>query len=197
MYIATGALMPASEGPGWPEKLPLLPHPVEMIVGLIAFGVLYWLYAKFVVPAMEKMYAERHAAIEGGIERANQAQAEANAAKEQYAAQLADARGEASKIREEAKEQGAQIVADMRAQAQAEANRIVEAAHKQIEAERTSAMTSLRGEVGRLSTDLASRIVGESLHDQARQSGVIDRFLTDLESGAIKATTAGSAGQGA
>ena len=45
---------------------------------------------------------------------------------------------------------------------------------------------SLRGEVGRLSTDLAGRIVGESLEDEARQKGIVERFLAELESGDIQ-----------
>jgi F-type H+-transporting ATPase subunit b len=89
------------------------------------------------------------------------------------------------RIREEAREQGAAIVVEMRGHAQAEANRITEAAHKQIEAERQQAVVSLRGEVGRISTDLASRIVGESLHDETRQRGIVERFLAELESGDV------------
>ena len=69
----------------------------------------------------------------------------------------------------------------MREQAQVEAARIVEHAHAQIEADRKSAAASLRGEVGTLATTLAGRIVGESLDDEARQSRVVDRFLTELE----------------
>jgi len=181
----------AAESPGWPDQLPLLPHPAEIITGIIAFAILYWIYAKKVVPAMERMLAERTAAIEGGIAKAEQAQAEAKAALDSYNAQLQDAFGEANKIREDARAQGAQIVAEMRTQAQAEAGRIVEAAQRQIEAERQSAVTSLRGEVGRLSTDLASRIVGESLQDEVRQKGIVERFLAELESGAISPEAVG------
>lgn len=176
--------LPMAEGPGWPEKVPLLPHPAELIVGAIAFAILYWVYAKYVVPPLERMYAERTAAIEGGMQKAEKAQAEAEEARQKYVAQLAQSRDEAGQIREEAKEHGAQIVAEAREQAQAEANRIKESAQRQIEAERQQAMTQLRGEVGRLSTDLAGRIVGESLEDPARQSGVVDRFIAELESGA-------------
>ena len=109
----------------------------------------------------------------------------ADAAKAQYEAQLKEARTEATQIREDARVQGSQIVAEMRGQAQAEATRITEAAHRQIEADRSQAAASLRGEVGRLSTDLASKIVGESLHDETRQKGIVDRFLAELESGSL------------
>ena len=96
-------------------------------------------------------------------------------------AQLAEARHDASRMRAEAQEQGAQIIADMREQAQAEGRRITEAAQAQIEAERQQALTSLRADVGTLATELASRIVGESLTDEARQRRMVDRFLDELE----------------
>jgi F-type H+-transporting ATPase subunit b len=86
-------------------------------------------------------------------------------------------------MREEAREQGAAIVAEMRERAEAEARRITEAAQAQLEADRQQALTSLRTEVGSLATELASRIVGESLTDAARQSRMVDRFLADLEAG--------------
>jgi F-type H+-transporting ATPase subunit b len=176
----------AAEETGWPSGFPLLPHPAEIIVGLIAFAVLYWLVKTKVVPNMEKLYAERTAAIEGGMQQAEEAQQQAQAALEQYQAQLAEARAEAGRIREEAREQGAAIVVEMRTHAQNEAARITEAAHKQIEAERQQAVVSLRSEVGRLSTDLAGRIVGESLEDETRQRGIVDRFLAELEAGEIQ-----------
>jgi F-type H+-transporting ATPase subunit b len=98
-----------------------------------------------------------------------------------YKAQLAEARHEASRLREEAKEQGAQIKAELRAEGEAERQRIVDAAHAQLEADRQQALTSLRAEIGALAVDLASRVVGESLADEARQSRTVDRFLEQLE----------------
>jgi len=129
----------------------------------------------------EKAYAARTEAIQGGMEKAEKAQRDAEIALQQYTAQLADARGEAQKIREEARVQGAAIIDDLRAKAQEEAARITAAAAAQIEAERQQAITSLRSEVGTLATQLASKIVGEALDDQVRQSRIVDRFLEDLE----------------
>ena len=182
---------------GWPEALPLLPHPAELIIGLIAFAILYWIYATKVVPKMEAMYEERAAAIEGGMQQAEEVQAEAKAALEKYNAQLAGARTEANEIRETAREQGASIVAEMRGQAQAEAARITESAKRQVDAERQQAVVSLRQEVGALSTTLASKIVGESLEDEVRQNGIVDRFLAELEAGDVKPEKVAPAGQDA
>jgi F-type H+-transporting ATPase subunit b len=108
---------------------------------------------------------------------------------QQYRAQLDDARHEAARMREEAREQGAQIIAEMRQRAEAEARRITDAAQAQIEAERQQALASLRVEVGTLAVELASRIVGESLADEARQTRMVDRFLADLEEQPAGTTT--------
>ena len=191
------ASVPAAEGVGWPDALPLLPHPAELIIGLISFAILYWIYSTKVVPKMEAMYEERAAAIEGGMQQAEQAQAEAKAALDTYNEQLAGARTEANEIRESAREQGASIVAEMRGQAQAEAARITESAKRQVDAERQQAVVSLRQEVGALSTTLASKIVGESLEDEVRQNGIVDRFLAELEAGDVAPEKVTPAGQDA
>jgi len=163
------------------ELNPLVPHTSEIIVGFIAFTLLYLVLRSKVVPMFEKAFAARTEAIQGGMEKAEKAQRDAQVALEQYTAQLGDARGEAQKIREEARVQGAAIIEDLRSKAQEEAARITAAATASIEAERQQAITSLRNEVGSLATELASKIVGEALDDQVRQSRIVDRFLDDLE----------------
>lgn len=166
------------------EHNPLIPEWPEIVLALVVLGILFYLVRTIVVPNFEKAYAERTAAIEGGIEDAQQAQKEAQAALEKYTAQLAEARHEAAQIREEAKEQGAQIVAELRAQAHAEADRITSTAHAQVEAERAQVLAQLKSEVGSLATDLAARIVGESLEDEARQKRTVERFIAELEGSA-------------
>lgn len=180
------AIAPAAGDADQATALPILPYWPELVFGLIAFAILYWVVVKKVVPNLEQAYAARTAAIEGGMNQAAEAQAQAQAALEQYQQQLTEARAEASTMREEAKAEGAKIIAEMRDQAAVESNRIVETAHKQIEAERQQAVVSLRSEVGRLSTDLAGKIVGESLEDEARQRGTVERFLAELEAGDVR-----------
>ena len=160
---------------------PLIPHPVEIVVGFIAFTLLFLVLKSKVVPMFEKAYAERTASIQGGMERAEAAQLEAARSLAQYNEQLSSAQGEASKLREDARIQGAAILEELRAKAQEEAARITAAAHASIEAERQQAVTSLRNEVGALAVELASKIVVEALDDQARKSRIVDRFIEDLE----------------
>jgi F-type H+-transporting ATPase subunit b len=160
---------------------PLVPNATESIIGLIAFLIVFGVLAKILLPRIQKTLQERTEKIEGGLKRAEELQNEANAELEKYRAQLAEARHEASRLREEAKQQGVQIVAEMRQRGQAEYDRLLAAAEAQIEAQKQQALTSLRAEVGTLAVDLASRVVGESLEDEARQRGTVDRFLAQLE----------------
>lgn len=164
------------------EHGPLFPVWIEIVLSLVVFALLLFAVWKWVVPNFEKTFSERTTAIEGGLKAAETKQAEADAKLAELNRQLSEARHEAARIREDAREQGATIVAEMREQAQTEASRIVEHGKAQIEVERQQAVASLRAEVGALATGLAGRIVGESLDDEARQSRVVDRFLSELES---------------
>jgi F-type H+-transporting ATPase subunit b len=168
--------------PVTPPASPLIPELPELIIGAVAFLIVFAVLGKILMPRIQKTLAERTDAIEGGLQRAEEAQAEAASTLEQYKAQLAEARHEAARLREEAKEQGAQIIAEMREQAQAEARRVTEAAQAQLAADRQQALAALRNEVGALSVDLAGKIVGEALADDARQRRLVDRFLDELES---------------
>ena len=160
---------------------PLVPNLTELITGLIAFFIVFGVLAKLLMPRAQKMLEERTDQIEGGLKRAEDAQTEAARVLDQYRAQLAEARHEAARLREEAREQGAQIKEELRQQGEAERQRLVESANAQIQADRQQAVTSLRAEIGALSVELASRVVGESLENEARQRRIVDRFLEQLE----------------
>ncbi|MBV9379079.1 MAG: F0F1 ATP synthase subunit B [Streptosporangiaceae bacterium] len=163
------------------QQNPLLPTWPEFIVGTICFVIVFGVLGKMLLPRIQQTLTERTDQIEGGLARAEEAQQEAQRLLDQYREQLQGARHEAARLREEAREQGAQIIAEMREQAQAEARRITEAAEAQLQAERQQALASLRAEVGSLATELAGRIVGESLADTARQGRMVDRFLDEIE----------------
>ncbi|URN13231.1 F0F1 ATP synthase subunit B [Streptomyces radiopugnans] len=168
---------------------PLIPPIPELVIGLIAFAIVFGFLAKKLLPNINKVLDERREAIEGGIEKAEAAQIEAQQTLEQYKAQLAEARHEAARLRQEAQEQGAALIAEMRAEGQRQREEIIAAGHAQIEADRRQAAQALRQDVGKLATDLVGKLVGESLEDVARQSRTIDRFLDELETKAASAET--------
>lgn len=159
----------------------LIPALPDLIWGTLAFVIVLVFFIWKVLPSLNAALDARRDAIEGGIKRAEEAQAQAAAALEKYTAQLADARGEAAEIRDAARADGAKIVAEAKEAAQVEAARLTANAHSQIEAERQSTFNSLRNEVGTLALDLAGGVIGETLSDDKRAQSVVDRFLADLE----------------
>lgn len=172
----------------------LIPAPYDIVWSTVVLVIIAFGFYKIVLPKFNEVLDERTAKIEGGLAKAENAQAEAAEALAQYHQQLAEARTEAARIREEARVEGGVILAELRAKASADAARILEAAQRQIAAERTQASVELRTEVGALATELASRIIGEALADEVRQSRVVDRFLDELE--VASAEDAAPAGQG-
>jgi F-type H+-transporting ATPase subunit b len=165
----------ASESPN-----PLIPALPDLVWGTFAFVIVLVFFVWKGVPRLTAALDARRDAIEGGIKRADEAQAAAQAALDQYTAQLAEARGEAARIREQARDDAKVIRAELIEQAQADAARVGATAKAQIEIERAAALASLRSEVGSLALGLASTVIGESLNDK-RSNDIVDRFLADLE----------------
>src|SRR3954451_1178500 len=161
------------------------------IVELLAFLVILFILARFVIPPINRAMTSRQEAIRKEFADLEEAQDDARKAEKQYKDQLADARHEAAKIREDAREQGAAIIAEMRKQAQQESERILKHGRAQLEAERAQAIAALRTEVGTMATSLAGRIVGESLKDDDRRARTVERFIASLEHD-NKAATNGS-----
>ncbi|MFF7943677.1 F0F1 ATP synthase subunit B [Nocardia gamkensis] len=171
-------LLAAAEGE---DVNPLVPETYDIVWSIVCVIIIGFLFYKYVTPRLMKTLDERSEKIEGGIARAEAAQEEAQLTLQQYQQQLADARLEAARIREDARTQGQEILAQMRSEAQAEADRIIAAGHTQLEAQRQQILTELRHEVGRTAVDLAEKIIGQSVSDEAKQAASIDRFLDELD----------------
>ena len=161
---------------------PLLPEIYDVVWSAVCFAIIVAFFVWKFLPAVKKTLDERAEAIEGGIKKAEIAQAEAAAALAQYTDQLAEGRAEAAKIRDQARLDGTKILNELKEQASAEAARITANAQTTIEAERQSALVSLRAEVGSLAIDLASGVIGQSLSDDKKAATLVDKFLADLES---------------
>jgi F-type H+-transporting ATPase subunit b len=183
--MLTASLVKAADTPSL-----LLPQLPDLVWGSLAFIAVLVVIIWKVLPRFNAALDARADAIEGGLKRAEEAQAGAKEALEQYNAQLAEARVEAAAIREQAREEAKKIRAELVEQAQADAARVVTNAQAQIEAERTAALASLRNEVGSLALGLASTVIGESLSSDKRSNDIVDRFLADLEASEAAAAQA-------
>lgn len=168
-----------------------IPEWYDVIGSAVVMAIIGFFFYKMILPTFLAILDERTAKIEGGLNRAEEAQAEADALLAEYKAQLSEARAEAGRIRDNARSEATDIVSESRVKATSEADRILETSKRQIEAERAAAAVSLRNDVGALATELASKIVGESLEDSARQSRVVDRFLDELEASQVSTAVKG------
>jgi F-type H+-transporting ATPase subunit b len=186
-------LAPLAEGADGAEEMPsVLSIPIdELVIGLIAFLVVFGVLAKLVLPGIKKTLEERTDAIEGGLQRAEEAQVEAQHALEEYKAQLAQAREEAAAIRAQAQADKAAMIEEARDEARAAAAAVTAQAEQAMAVERQQAMSQLTRQVGDVAVTLASKVVGETLSDDARVSATVDAFLADLEAQAA----AGEAGR--
>jgi len=173
------AILAAAEGE---QPNPLLPALYDITWSAVCFAIILFVFWRLFLPRIKVTLDARAEAIEGGIRKAEIAQAEAAAALDEYTAKLATGRAEAAAIRDQARTDGAKILAELKEQASVEAARITANAQVQIEAERQSALASLRAEVGSLAIDLASGVIGQSLSDDKNASALVDQFLADLDS---------------
>lgn len=172
----TGLILAAEGTPS-----PLVPAVYDIVWSAVCLAIIGFVFWKKVLPLFQKVLAERTEKIEGGIARAEAAQAEAQRTLEQYREQLAEARAEAARIRDDARAEGQQIIDEMREQAQAESARIVAQGQHQLDAQRAQIVAELRADLGRVAVELAGKVVGESLEDDARRRGTVDRFLDELD----------------
>lgn len=159
----------------------LLPATYDLIWGGLSFVIVLLLFWKFVLPAMQKVMAERTEKIEGGIAKAEAMQVEAAESLKEYRAQLAAAREEAAAIRTQAQADRKAIVDEARAEAAAAASQVTQAAHAELARERAQIVGQLTAQVGTVAVELASKVVGTALSDDARVRETVDAFIADLE----------------
>jgi F-type H+-transporting ATPase subunit b len=175
------------------DQNPVIPDGTELVLGAISFAIVFFfLYIK-VLPGIKKLLDERTDAIEGGLQKAEAAQAEAERIRTEFTAKLAESRHEAAEVRAKAQAEGAALVEKAREEGVKQREAIVAAGHAQLAADRTSAVSVLKADLGKLAVELADKIVGERATDAALQERIIDRFLDDLDARLATEVRAGSA----
>ncbi len=159
----------------------LLPNMAEFVPACIAFLIIWFIMAKFAWPMVLKMMDERENKIQGDLDAAAQARADADAAKAACDAKLEEAELKAGEIIAEAKRDAEMLHADMVAEAQKEAQAIIAKAHDVIDAERDKAMAELSTSVVDLSVEIAGKVIGESLDTEQHRALAI-KYLAEVGS---------------
>jgi F-type H+-transporting ATPase subunit b len=175
------------------DKKDLYPHWNELIVGAIAFAILFFFTAKYVLPRVAKLLDERREKIQGDLEKAEETRRQAETELADYRAQLANAREESNAIIDEARKTAEQLRMDIQQRAEQDAQGIVARAQDEIRAERDRVFQELRGQVAEIAVDLAGRVVGASLDGDAHAK-LIDQYIDEVAGSA--SADGGSNGNG-
>jgi F-type H+-transporting ATPase subunit b len=157
----------------------LYPKLQEIVLGAIAFALLFLFMAKWVLPRLNKLLEARRDKIQGDLEKAEQTRAEADKQLGDYREALAGAREESNRIIEEARKTAESMRQDIQRKAEEEAQQTIARAQDEIRAERDRVFQELKAQVGELSLQLAGRIVGESL-DRDRHLRLVDEYIGEL-----------------
>ncbi len=155
---------------------PALP---ELIWGGIAFLIVAFALMKFAFPALKKGLKAREEKIRSDLEGAEQARQDAESEKVRYQAQLADARGEASRIVEEARQAAESVRTEVMAKAEADAAEVRQRANEDIQLARERAMSDLQHQVGEISIGLAEKIVERNI-DPATQADLVESYINSV-----------------
>ena len=158
----------------------VLPETAELIAGIIAFAIVFFFVWRYAGPTLKETLERRQQAVAGELTAAEEAKTEAESLLTDYKTQLAEAKTDANRIIEEARETAERMKTDIVAKAEDEAGQILSKARSEAEAEKSRALAEARTEVGEISVDLAGKIVGESLDDDAHKD-LVERYLSDLE----------------
>jgi F-type H+-transporting ATPase subunit b len=172
----------AQEAATTSDKENLYPHAAELVVGFVAFAVIFFLLWKWVLPRAGQLLEERRQQIQGQLENAEETRQQAEQELADYRSQLANAREEGNRIIEEARMTADQLRRDIQATAEQEAQNTVARAQDEIRAERDRVFNDLRTQVGEIAVDLAGRVVGQSLDKQAHEK-LIDDYIEQVAAG--------------
>lgn len=166
---------------GDPDALQLLPEIPELVFGLISFAIVFFFLSKYAFPKLNATLEERRDAIQGQIEEADRAVAEAKKVQEEYQAMLRDAQLEANKLLEQTRQDAEVQRESIVRKAKQEAEKIRDDANTAATAERERVLREARDDIGSLAMVLASRIVRREI-DEERHSDIVDEFINELAS---------------
>ncbi len=158
---------------------PILPATDEIVWGSLSFAALLFLLYKFGYPQVKKMMDDRTERIRSDLQAAESAKSEAETILDQYTAQLHDARAEAGRIIEEARQAADRIKRDQETRLQAELAELRSRAVADIESAKAQAVSDLRGEVARIAIGAAETVVQRNL-DEATQTQLIEDYISQV-----------------
>lgn len=147
---------------------------------LLAFGVVFFVLAKFGFPIIIKMVNERKEYIDQSLVVAKEANERLANLKAEGETILAKAHEEQARILNEAAATRDRIIKEAKDQAQIEGQKLMDEVKNQICAEKEDAICDIRRQVAVLSVDIAEKVLRKNLDNENKQMEMIDRLLDEL-----------------
>ena len=154
-------------------------HPSTIIFAIINFAILVAGLKVFLYKPVCNMLDSRREEVINNLNSAEEAKLEAQKLKDEYAAQIQNARAEAQDIINQAAKIGEQTKADIVTEAREEASRLTAKAQAEIAREKTEALNEIRNEIADLAVLAASKVVGKTI-DVADHQNMVDNFVKEV-----------------
>ena len=159
---------------------PLIPDPGLLFWMVLSFGVVFFLLKKFGFPVIVKAINERKEFIEMSLLSAKQANEKLASIQAESEKLLANAKAQQQDIIAEALKEKQQIVQAAQEEAQTSAQQMIEDARQGIQAEKERALQEVRNEVASLALEIAEKVIGERMKDDAIQRKTIEQLIDKL-----------------
>ena len=147
----------------------------------LAFGIVFFILAKFAFPVINGMLKQREEEINTALEKAERTHQEMEKLQADNELLLAQAREERDKIIDEARQIHDKYIESAKIKANEEKERIIESAREIIEHDKMAAATEIKSQIAGFSIKVAEKILQKQLDSDEEQLAYIDKLLDDIE----------------
>ncbi|MDE7159833.1 MAG: F0F1 ATP synthase subunit B [Muribaculaceae bacterium] len=155
------------------------------------FGLVFWMFVAFILlflvlakwgwPVILKSMDSRADTIDKGVEYAREAKEQLDNARAEAQKYVEEARERQAEMLRDAAKMKSQIIEEAKKEASAEASKVMEAAKVSIEQSRKEAELQFRNEVSKFSLDIAEKMVRKQLQDDKSQQELVNKMLDEIE----------------
>lgn len=154
--------------------------PFTFIATIVNLAVLFLILRKLLLKPVGEFLEKRRQIIHDDLDNAKLSKEEAQRLLEEHRQMLAEGKGQAAKIIEEAVRQADLRREELIAKAEQEAAAVLERAKVEISREQAKAIVQLRAEIATLSVAVAEKMLARSVSDQD-QERIFNEVLEEME----------------
>lgn len=160
---------------------PLKPDPGLFFWTVLIFFLFWALVGKFAFKPIANAIKKREEDIQSALDEARKARTEMDALKSSNESMLREAREERGQILKEAKELRDSMISEAQQKAREEASKIIADAGKEIENQKNAALAEVKQEVGRISVEIAEKVLRRELDNPKVQEEYIASLVDEIK----------------